>query len=80
MTATNSVIQLSTERTMRGRVVAIGMGVMLGGTAIGAPVVGWVANHFGPRCSLGIAAVSAFGAALIAARMIAEPTAVPQDA
>ncbi len=80
MTATNSIIQLSTERTTRGRVVAIGMGVMLGGTAIGAPVVGWVANHFGPRCSLGIAAASAFAAALIAARMMAGPAAVPQDA
>lgn len=72
MTATNSIIQLSTERTMRGRVVAIGMGVMLGGTAMGAPIVGWVASHFGPRCSLGIAAVSAFAAALIAARMMTE--------
>jgi MFS family permease len=79
MTATNSMIQLSTEPTMRGRVVATGMGVMLGGTALGAPIAGWVANHFGPRWSLGIAAVSAFLAALVAALMMAKPVAAPLD-
>lgn len=67
MTTANSMVQLSAESAMRGRVVAISMGVMLGGTAIGAPIVGWVANHVGPRWSLGVAAVSAFLAALVAA-------------
>jgi len=71
MTAANSMIQLSTEPTMRGRVVSIGVGVALVGTAMGAPIVGWVANHFGSRWSLSIGAVSAFLAALVAARMTA---------
>jgi MFS family permease len=69
-TATNSMMQLSTEPTMRGRVMAIRVGVALGGTAIGAPIVGWVANHLGPRWSLGIAAISAILAALLAALMV----------
>jgi MFS family permease len=69
-TATNSMMQLSTEPTMRGRVMAIRVGVALGGTAIGAPIVGWVANHLGPRWSLGIAAISAFLASLVAALII----------
>lgn len=73
MTATNSMIQLSTTPTLRGRVVAIGMGVALGGTAIGAPIVGWVANHFGPRWSLGVGAASAFLAALVAGLRMAKP-------
>jgi hypothetical protein len=38
----------------------------LGGTPIGAPIVGWVANHFGPRWALGIGAVAGFAAALVA--------------
>ncbi len=77
--ATNSIMQLSTKPTMRGRVMAIRVGVALGGTSIGAPIVGWIANHSGPRWSLGIGAVSAFLAALVAARMMAKPTVAPPE-
>jgi MFS family permease len=65
-TATNSMMQLSTKPTMRGRVMAIRVGVALGGTAIGAPIVGWVASRFGPRWSLGIGAASGFAATVVA--------------
>ena len=77
--ATNSMMQLSTKPNMRGRVMATRVGVGLGGTAMGAPIVGWVANHFGPRWSLGIAAVSAFLAALVALLMMAKPLAAVED-
>jgi len=63
---TNSIMQLSTEPAMRGRVMALRVGIALGGTPIGAPIVGWVANHFGPRWALGIGAAAGFAAALIA--------------
>ncbi|QMV17910.1 MFS transporter [Granulicella sp. 5B5] len=63
---TNSIMQLSTEPTMRGRVMALRVGVALGGMTMGAPIVGWVANRFGPRWSLGIGAGGAFIAALVA--------------
>jgi MFS family permease len=33
---------------------------------IGAPIIGWVANHFGPRSALGIGAGAGFAAALVA--------------
>jgi MFS family permease len=65
-TATNSMMQLSTKPTMRGRVMAIRVAVALGGTAMGAPIVGWVADHFGPRWSLGIGAASGFAATVVA--------------
>ena len=77
--ATNSMMQLSTRPEMRGRVMALRVGVALGGTAIGAPIVGWVANHFGPRWSLGIAAVSALLAALVAALMMTKSVPAPLD-
>ncbi len=48
-TSANSLIQLSTEPAMRGRVMAILLAIALGGTPVGAPVVGWVADNFGPR-------------------------------
>jgi MFS family permease len=64
---TNSIMQLSTEPAMRGRVMALRVGIALGGTPIGAPIVGWVASHFGPRWALGIGAGAGFTAALVAA-------------
>jgi len=63
---TNSLMQLSTEPAMRGRVMALRVAVALGGTPIGAPIVGWVANTCGPRWALGIGAASGFAAALVA--------------
>jgi MFS family permease len=67
---TNSMIQLSTEPAMRGRVMALRVSIALGGTPIGAPIVGWVANHFGPRWSLALGAGAAFTAALVAAYVL----------
>jgi MFS family permease len=68
---TNSIMQLSTEPSMRGRVMALRVGIGLGGTTIGAPIVGWVANHFGPRLALGIGAMAGFTAALAAVYFLA---------
>jgi MFS family permease len=64
--ATNSLMQLSTEPAMRGRVMALRVGIALGCTPIGAPIVGWVADHPGPRWSLGVGAASGFVAAVVA--------------
>jgi MFS family permease len=63
---TNSLMQLSTEPAMRGRVMALRVGVALGGTPIGAPVVGWVADHLGPRWGLAVGAASGIAAAGVA--------------
>ena len=65
MNTTNSLVQLSTEPAMRGRVMAIRLAITLGGTPIGAPIAGWVADRFGPRWALGLGAASGFGAAAI---------------
>jgi MFS family permease len=64
-TSTNSLVQLSTEPGMRGRVIAILLAIALGTTPLGAPVVGWVADTFGPRWALGVGAASGFLAALV---------------
>src|SRR6201994_3192994 len=66
MNTSNAMMQLSTEPAMRGRVMALRLGVALGGTPIGAPIVGWVADHFGPRWALGIGAAAGFAAAIVA--------------
>ena len=64
-TSTNSLVQLSTEPAMRGRVVAILLAIALGGTPAGAPIVGWVADRFGPRWALGVGAASGIAAAVV---------------
>lgn len=64
--STNSLMQLTTEPAMRGRVMALRVGIALGCTPIGAPFVGWVANRFGPRWALALGAASGIGAALVA--------------
>jgi MFS family permease len=52
MTAANSSIQLGVAPEMRGRVMGLYMFVFLGTNPVGAPTVGWVAEHFGARTSL----------------------------
>ena len=63
-TTATSTVQLTTEPAMRGRVMAMLLAIALGGTPLGAPIVGWVADRFGPRWALGIGAAAGFGAAL----------------
>jgi MFS family permease len=63
--STNSLMQLSTEPAMRGRVMAIRLAIALGCTPIGSPIVGWVADSYGPRWSLGLGAASGFAAAVV---------------
>ena len=64
-TTVNSTVQLSTEPHMRGRVMAILLAIAVGGTPLGAPIVGRVADTFGPRWALGIGAASGFAAAVV---------------
>jgi MFS family permease len=64
--SSNSLMQLSTEPAMRGRVMAIRIAIILGGTPIGAPIVGWVTDRFGPRWAVGVGAAAGFAAAVIA--------------
>lgn len=68
---TNSLMQLSTEPSMRGRVMALRVGIALGGMALGAPIQGWIANRFGPPWTLGLAALADFSAALVAVFVLA---------
>jgi MFS family permease len=66
MTSANSTVQLTVEPRMRGRVMAVYMAIFVGGTPLGAPIVGWVANTWGPRAAVMVGAASGIVAALIA--------------
>jgi MFS family permease len=65
LNSSNALLQLTTEPAMRGRVMAIRMAIAMGGTPLGAPIVGWVADHVGPRWSLAVGAAAGISAALV---------------
>ncbi|MCW4113919.1 MFS transporter [Aurantimonas sp. MSK8Z-1] len=62
---TNSLMQLSSAPEMRGRVMAIRLAIAMGCTPLGSPLVGWIADRFGPRWALGLGALAGLGAAVI---------------
>jgi MFS family permease len=71
-TTANGATQLSTDPAMRGRVMAIFLAIAMGGTPIGAPIVGWIADTFGPRFGLGVGSAAGFAAALVGVRYLAQ--------
>ena len=67
LTTANGYVQTTTDPALRGRVLALYMAILMGGTPIGAPIVGWVAAQFGPRAAIllgAVAALVAFGIGL----------------
>jgi MFS family permease len=70
-TATNTSIQTSVSAVMRGRVMALYLLVFMGGTPLGAPLVGWIAEVAGPRWSLIVGGLASLVAAIAAAVYLA---------
>jgi MFS family permease len=65
LTTANAMVQISVDPVMRGRVMALYMAIFMGGTPIGAPVLGWIGDAWGPRWTIGIGTV-AVGLSLVA--------------
>lgn len=68
LTLSNSVLQLESTPQMRGRVVGMRATAILGARPIGAPIVGWIGEHLGPRYALALGALAAIGVAVWARR------------
>jgi MFS family permease len=66
MTAANASVQISTTPAMRGRVMALYMAIFMGGTPIGAPVIGWVGETFGARYTILVGGVMSLVTAVVA--------------
>jgi MFS family permease len=52
LNSANATMQLESDPVYRGRVMALYMTIVMGGTPIGSPVIGWVGETFGPRWTL----------------------------
>jgi MFS family permease len=67
----NAMLQLHSAPQMRGRVMALFTVVFLGTTPIGAPIVGWIAQGFGPRAGLASGATTTLLAGFVALVVLA---------
>jgi MFS family permease len=76
-TAANSTMQLGTTASMRGRVMGLYMLVFLGGTPLGAPMAGWLAEVSGPRMSIIVGGLISAIAAVAVGLALAHRSGVP---
>ncbi|MFE9901983.1 MFS transporter [Streptomyces achromogenes] len=69
----NTAVQMGTDPAMRGRVMALFMMVFMGGTPLGAPVVGWITDTYGARVGFAaggvVSALAAGAIGLVLARI-----------
>ena len=63
LTRANTTIQLLAEPEMRGRVMALWTVAFLGTTPVGAPTIGYIGEHAGPRWALLVGGLTAIVAA-----------------
>ncbi|MCD5312579.1 MFS transporter [Kineosporia babensis] len=65
LTAANATVQLATDPSMRGRVMALYMAILMGGTPVGSPIIGWIGEEFGARYTILIGGVGTLIAAAV---------------
>jgi MFS family permease len=52
ITSANTYMQLHTDAGVRGRVMALYLMIFMGGTPVGAPIIGWIGEAYGARWTL----------------------------
>jgi MFS family permease len=74
LNSANAIMQLESEPALRGRVMALYMTIVMGGTPIGSPIIGWVGEHFGPRWTLLGGGMLTIVGVVLAVALFARPT------
>ncbi|GAB3612236.1 MFS transporter [Humibacter ginsengisoli] len=70
LTSANSLVQMSTNLGIRGRVMALYIMVQLGGQALGGPVMGWIVERFGPDWGLAVSGLVPLTTAVVIALLV----------
>jgi len=52
LNSANATMQLESDPALRGRVMALYMTIVMGGTPLGSPIIGWIGEHLGARWTL----------------------------
>ncbi len=71
ITAANSLVQMSSNVQIRGRVISLYILVLLGGQALGGPLMGWIVEALGPHTAMMISGLVPAAAAVVVALLIA---------
>jgi MFS family permease len=72
LNSSNATVQISSDPALRGRVMALYMTVVMGGTPLGSPFIGWIGEHLGARWTLvigGVMVLVGVGLALLVFRL-----------
>jgi MFS family permease len=80
LNSANAIMQLESVPALRGRVMALYMTIVMGGTPIGSPIIGWVGQHFGARWTLEGGGVLTILGVVLAVALFARPTRDEADA
>jgi MFS family permease len=75
--ASTAIVQIKAAAEMRGRVLALQAMLFLGSTPVGGPIVGWIADQFGARYSVGLGAAAAIGAGLWCLATVRRSESIP---
>jgi len=65
ITSANAYVQTTTRPAIRGRVMSLYLMIFMGGTPIGGPLLGLIANELGPRWAIAVGAVAGVAAASV---------------
>lgn len=57
-TTANAMVQMRSDPSMRGRVMALYMALFVGGKPLGAPIIGAIGDVLGPRWTVGVGAIA----------------------
>ena len=79
MISANSYVQANSDIAIRGRIMGIYMFIFMGGTPIGSPLIGYSAEHIGPRATIAGCGVITVLAALIALFAYRKRVEIPND-
>jgi len=58
LTTANAMVQTRVDPLVRGRVMALYMAIFMGGTPLGAPIIGWIGDTFGARWTIAIGPIA----------------------
>lgn len=71
LNSANATMQLESDPALRGRVMALYMTIVMGGTPLGSPIIGWIGEHLGARWTLISGGVLTMAGVLVAVLVFA---------
>jgi len=75
----NSLIQVNSDPAIRGRVSGLYLLIFMGGTPVGSPLIGWLAEVIGVRQTVALCGLISLGACLTIWALFHNKVKLPKD-